>query len=94
MTKEEAVYILGNTAWLGGNEQVQKVEEAIKTIEDLPSAQPEQFTDEEQRIFLSAMAKEEKVCKHVDDVYKDSDEDSLVKICHEITRKVKGVLWT
>lgn len=63
-------------------------------IEKLPSAQPERFTDEEQRIFLSAMAKEEKVCKHVDDVYKDSDEDSLVRICHEITRKVKGVLWT
>lgn len=33
MTKEEAVYILRNTAWLGGNEQVQKVEEAIDTVE-------------------------------------------------------------
>lgn len=35
MTKEEATYILRNTAWLGGNEQVKKVEEAIDTAERL-----------------------------------------------------------
>lgn len=63
-------------------------------IEKLPSVQPKPLTDEEQRIFLRAMEREEKVCKHVDNVYNNSYEDSLVRTCHEITRKVKGALWT
>ena len=66
-------------------------------IESLPSAQPEQLTDKEQRIFLAAMGREEKVCKQVDEVCRDcreAYEDSLVKTCHEIIRKVKGALWT
>ena len=65
--------------------------------EQLPSAQPEQLTDKEQRIFLAAMGREEKVCKEVDDGYRqfrEPYEDSLVSICHEITRKVIGALWT
>ena len=61
---------------------------------EFPSAQTEPFTDEEQRIFLSAMGREEHVCKHVDAVYGDSYEDGLLRICHNITRKVKGALWT
>lgn len=63
----------------------------------LPSVQPEPLTDNEQRLFLAAMGREEKVCKQVEDdcrECKEPYEDSLVKICHEITRKVKGVLWT
>ena len=66
-------------------------------VTTLPSVQPEPLTDKEQRIFLAAMAREEKVCKQVDDEYRDCMEpyeDSLVRICHEITRKVKGALWT
>ena len=66
-------------------------------IESLPSAQPEQLTDKEQRIFLAAMGREEKVCKQVDEECRDcreAYEDSLVKTCHEIIRKVKGALWT
>lgn len=62
----------------------------------LPSAQPEPLTDKEQRIFLAAMAREEKVCKQVDDECRDCREpyeDSLVRICREIDRKVKGALW-
>ena len=62
----------------------------------LPSAQPEPLTDKEQRIFLAAIAREEKVCKQVDDECRDCREpyaDSLVRTCHEITRKVKGALW-
>ena len=62
----------------------------------LPSAQPEQLTDKEKRIFLAAMGREEKVCKQVDDECRDCREpyeDSLVRTCHEITRKVKGALW-
>lgn len=69
----------------------------VKYIEELPSAQPEPLTDKEQRIFLAAMGREEKVCKQVDEECRDCREpyeDSLVKICHEITRKVKGALWT
>lgn len=61
----------------------------------LPTAEP--LTDTEQRIFLAAMGREEKVCKQVDDECRDCREpyeDSLVRTCHEITRKVKGALWT
>lgn len=73
------------------------IHELWSRLKDLPSAQPEQLTDKEQRIFLAAMGREEKVCKQVDEECRDCREpyeDSLVKICHEITRKVKGALWT
>ena len=63
----------------------------------LPEIQPESLTDKEQRIFLAAMGREEKVCKQVDAECRDCREpyeDSLVSTCHEITRKVKGALWT
>ncbi len=69
-------------------------EEAVR---NQPSAQPEQLTDIEQRIFLAAMEREEKVCKEVDDecrTCREPYEDSLVRTCHEIIRKVKGALWT
>lgn len=65
-------------------------------FECIPSAQPEPLTDKEQRIFLAAMGREENVCKQVDDECRDCREpyeDSLVRVCHEITRKVKGALW-
>ena len=68
----------------------------LKLLRDLPSAQPEPLTDKEQRIFLAAMGREEKVCKQVDDECRNCREpyeDSLVRTCHEITRKVKGALW-
>ena len=54
----------------------------------------EQLTDTEQRIFLAAMGREEKICKQVDDDCREAYEDSLVRSCHEIIRKVKGALWT
>ena len=62
----------------------------------LPSAQPEPLTDKEQRIFLAAMGREEKVCKQVDEESRDCCEhyESLVSVCRKITRKVKGALWT
>ena len=66
-------------------------------IDMMPTIEVEPFTDKEQRIFLAAMAREEKVCKEVDEECRDCREpyeDSLVKTCHEITRKVKSVLWT
>ena len=61
-----------------------------------PSAQPEPLTDKEQRIFLAAMGREEKVCKQVDEEYRNCREpyeDSLVRVCYEIIRKVKAALW-
>ena len=69
----------------------------IRDLKKLPSVEPEPLTDKEQRIFLAAMGREEKVCKQVDDECRDCREpyeDSLVRTCHEITRKVKGALWT
>ena len=68
----------------------------LAAIEGLPPAQPEPLTDKEQRIFLAAMSREEKVCKQVDEECRDCREpyeDSLVWVCHEIMRKVKKALW-
>ena len=79
------------------NEWVNGIHEAVEVIKHLPSALPEPLTDTEQRIFLAAMGREEKVCKQVDEECRDCREpyeDSLVKTCHEIIRKVKGALWT
>lgn len=71
----------------------EEVLDAVKTtLNELSSAQSEPLTDKEQRIFLAAMSKEEKVCRKVD---KEVDGDiNLIHVCHEIERKVKGVLWT
>ena len=80
-----------HTTWY---EFYQKV---MTAVEKLPPAQPETLTDKEQRIFLAAMGREEKVCKQVDEECRDCREpyeDSLVRVCHEIERKVKGALWT
>ena len=79
----------------------EELKELKKKIADspvalLPSAQPEQLTDKEQRIFLAAMGREEEVCKQVDEECKDCREpyeDSLVGVCREIIRKVKAALW-
>jgi hypothetical protein len=71
-------------------------DEICKALSTLPSAQPEQLTDAEQRIFLKAIEREEKVCKKVDEECRDCREpyeDSLVRVCHEIIRKVKAALW-
>ena len=74
-----------------------KADDIYAAIERVPSAQPEPLTDKEQRIFLAAMGREKDVCKQVDAECRDCREpyeDSLVRVCHEIARKVKGALWT
>ena len=70
-------------------------EHAIKILEDLPSALPERLTDAEQRIFLAAMEREKAVCAKVDMEQHTGEpcEGTLVHICKEIVRKVKGALW-
>jgi hypothetical protein len=79
--------------WLLDRDDSRTVE---KMLMDVPSAQSEPLTDKEQRIFLTAMAREEKVCRQVDDECRDITpyEVSLVHVCKEIRRKVKGALWT
>lgn len=70
------------------------IDMAITVISKLPSAQPEPLTDKEQRIFLAAMGREMKVCEEVDRNYtREPYEDSLVRVCREIERKVKKALW-
>ena len=54
----------------------------------------EPLTDKEQRIFLAAMGREEKVCKKADEEYYGIDNMNLVRVCREIERKVKKALWT
>lgn len=54
---------------------------------------PEPLTGEEKRIFLAAMERELKICKQMDEEF-SNHEDSLVSVCKEIERKVKGALWT
>ena len=64
------------------HDALQVIKKAIKCIQDLPSAEPEPLTDEEQSIFLSAMEREEKVCKQYDEELGEPNEDILVRICH------------
>lgn len=52
---------------------------------------PEPLTDKEQRIFLSAMDREERVCNRVD---VEMANQPLARVCREIVRKVKKALWT
>ena len=67
----------------------------LNALNEVPSVQPEPLTDKEQRIFLAAMGREEKVCEEVDRNYvREPYEDSLMRVCKEIRRKVKGALWT
>lgn len=91
MKTEEAIEILSCAPrW-----DKQSKEAVDMAIEALRKQGP--LTDKEQIIFIAAMGREEKFCKQVDDECRDCREpyeDSLVSICHEITRKVKGALWT
>lgn len=70
--------------------------EVVGAEMSLPSEQTEPLTDQEQRIFLKAMEREENVCKEVDDQWRgcrEPYENSLVWVCKEIRRKVKEALW-
>lgn len=61
----------------------------IKTGTPLPT-----LTDPEQRLFLSAISREERLCKLIDrDTVPGSDVRMLVPLCQNIERKVKEVLF-
>ena len=52
------------------------------------------LTDNEKRIFLSAMSKEWKVCEEIDKKNANQTEvQPLVPIVDEIVRKVVSALW-
>lgn len=99
ISRQAAIDALGEKplAWTEGEYELglqNQWQSDVDALNELPPAQPEQLTDKEQRIFLAAMGREEKVCKEVDEeCSREPYEDSLVRICHEITRKVKGALW-
>ena len=81
--------------YLGGAFDKDFQRKLIERMNALPSTQPEPLTDKEQRIFLAAMGREEKVCKEIDtEMTREPYEDSLVRTCREITRKVKDAIWT
>jgi hypothetical protein len=67
--------------------------DAVEALDKLPVVEP--LTDAEQRIFLSAMERELKVCEEIDnETVREAYEASLVEICKEIKRKVICALWT
>jgi len=79
--------------WHVGLEPYVHLRDVVLSLEHLPSVEP--LTDAEQKIFLEALAREEEVCKIVDEVYEDEGyKFKLVHCCREIIRKVKGALWT
>ena len=97
ISRQAAIDVLDKNHILGRGDLNEVLDHIVDRLEKLPSAQPEPLTDKEQRIFLSAMEREDKVCKQVDKECRDCREpyeDSLVSVCREITRKVKGALWT
>lgn len=100
ISRQAAIDVLEERLKANGYSNVALVSELNRIIGylmRLPSTRPEPLTDIEQRMFLAAMSREEKVCKQVEDDCRDCREpyeDSLVRICHEIIRKVKGALWT
>lgn len=88
MTDKEAIEIIkvarAEVEWEYPMEYAAAFDKAIEALEREP------LTDTEQRIFLAAMSKEEKVCK---EVCADGEGVDLVTVCHRIERKVKKALW-
>lgn len=60
-------------------------------IRDCPLTDIDPLTDPEQRIFLAALGREEKICKEVDQAHPEGV--GLMALCRSIRRKVKGALW-
>lgn len=70
--------------------------DGIKALRGLPSAKPELLTDEEQRIFLAAMGRQEVHCRQVEELWLRlslPSDTNLISICREIERKVKNALF-
>ena len=95
ISRQKVMWILTNLSYTQCKTQGEAdvIETAKTLVITMPPAQPEPLTDKEQRIFLAAMRREEKVCEGADRM-REPYEDSLVRVCKEIRRKVKGALWT
>ena len=66
--------------------------ETEEWVHDFIEIKSERLTDIEQRIFLAAISREEKVCSQIDEENKDGI--NLVSVCHSIKSKVKkSSLW-
>jgi len=97
MTREESKKYIkskmcnGCSIYLGGG----KCLDNCSVIEAIKALEPEPLTDEEQRIFLAAMEREEKICREADEKfpYKMPYEESMVSVCRSIKKKVKKTLW-
>lgn len=91
MNNEQAINLLKNLrkSAVMRDGDVVALDMAIKALKQEP------LTDKEQRIFLAAMGREEKVCKDVDEEHpcREPYEDTLVSVCKSIKRKVKKALW-
>jgi hypothetical protein len=84
MTRNEAIekYVIPAIERTWNEKKCDKIKRALEQ---------EPLTDMEQRIFLAAMKREERVCKE-----SGADGDGwidLVAVCHSIESKVKKVLW-
>lgn len=94
MTNEEAISdieIIQVQLEIRGEPRSPALDMAVKALRAEIASNVEPLTDTEQRIFLSAMIREEKICKEVCE--EDGDVD-LVRICRIIQRKVKKALWS
>lgn len=97
ISRTEALKAIERVPTYGDGMVFEALSHVQRDVALLPSAQRERLTDAEQRIFLKAIEREEKVCKKVDEEWGSDDEEyeiNLVHVCHEIIRKVKGTLWT
>ena len=85
MTREELFKILDEIP-------IETVEQdlALNMVRDALNVEP--LTDDEKRIFLAAMSREENACKEVCADGSDGGID-LVTVCHSVERKVKRALW-
>lgn len=88
-TPEIVDFLLDESVTLDSRMKLHKrLEELCKLANKALEREP--LTDTEQRIFLAAMSREEKVCK---EVCADGEGKDLVAVCHQIERKVKKALW-
>ena len=87
MRNEEAIKIIKQFRDRQGNssDDIEAFNLAIKGLEI------ELLDDTEQRIFLSAMSRERKVCRAVDEIHNFDPEKKLVWVCNSIERKVKKI---
>lgn len=95
---EDAIEALGEepTVWMDDDDyafgQRNQWRCDVTALEAVSPVHIEALTDDEQGIFLAAMAREKKICEKVDAEW-SNENNNLVRICNAIERKVKAALW-